>query len=117
MEIADKVGLVEVFGFERDVGPVRAIGSVGDAAGVAEAQHTREALGGEPGFFETATAELAGAEIGVMGDEVEIGVAVGGGKRFYGLLRGIGRSGGGGKIVEQDVGGALDGASFIQAAP
>ena len=93
-EIADEVSLVEVFSLERDVGPVRAIGAVGDAAGMAEAQHARETFRSESGFFETATAELAGAEIGVTRDDVKIGVAVGGGKRFDGLLRGIGRSGG-----------------------
>jgi hypothetical protein len=80
MEIANEVGLVEVFGCERDIGPVRPIGGVGDSARMPEAQHAREALGSEPGFFETATPELAGAEIGVMRDDVEIGVAVGGGK-------------------------------------
>jgi hypothetical protein len=116
MEIADEVGLVEVFGFERDVGPVRATGAVGDAAGVAEAQHAREALGGEPGFFETAAAELARAEICLMGDEVEIGIAVRGGKGFDGLLRGIGRVGGRGKIFKQDSGGALNGVRVIQLA-
>ncbi len=79
MEIADEMGLVEVCGLERDVGPVRAAWGVGEAAGVAEAQDAREALGSEAGFFETATAELAGAQIRVMGDEVKIGVAVGDG--------------------------------------
>ena len=82
----------------------------------AETQHAREALGSEPGFFETAAPELARAEIGVMRDEVEIGIAVRGGKRFDGLLRRIGRGGGCGEIVEQDAGGALYGGSIIEAA-
>jgi hypothetical protein len=30
VEIADEVGLVEVFGFKGDVGPVRATGAVGE---------------------------------------------------------------------------------------
>jgi len=103
-EVADEMGLVEVAGFEGDLHPVRLADGLGERGRLAETEDAAEVFRREAAGFETAAAEVAGAQVGLAGDPVEIGEAAGLDHGFNGSANRIWRCGGDGEECSHQAG-------------
>ena len=74
--VADEVGLIEVAGIEGGAGPGGVWIDCLEMEGAAEAENASQMLGAEAGEAEREAAEVADGEIRLIGEPIEICVAM-----------------------------------------